>query len=123
MIVELSADNFEATTSQDGIVLVDCWAPWCRNCDAFTKAYRQTAASHPDHVFATLNTAEQSDLSATLRVQHVPNLLVYRDGVMLLNEAGNYTAEMIEDLIQQAKGLDMVKVREEMNLPPRDAEK
>jgi thioredoxin 1 len=112
--VEMNSDNFDDLTSGEGIVLVDCWAPWCGNCDQFAKLYRRVAAKHPAHTFATLNTQEQEEIRSKLGVQHVPCLLVYRDGLMLFNQPGNYDEATMDDIITQAAGLDMDAVRAEM---------
>jgi len=112
--VELTAENFSQVTALSGIVLVDCWAPWCRNCDDFAKSYRKAAEQHPSHTFATLNTQDQKDVRTTLGIQHVPSLLVYRDGVLLLQQPGSYDEAALSDIIAQAAALDMDMVRKEL---------
>jgi thioredoxin 1 len=114
MTHEMTRDNFEALTSRDGIVLVDCWAPWCRNCDEFAETYRRSAAKHPDHAFVTLNTSEQKDVRTALGIQHIPSLLVYRDGLLLFAQPGSYDEATLDDIIAQTEGLDMDTVRAEM---------
>ncbi len=113
--VEMNPENFDALTSKEGIVLVDCWAPWCGNCDQFAKLFRKVAARHSAHIFATLNTDEQEEIRSSLGIQHVPCLLVYRDGILLLNQPGNYDEATLDDIIAQAEDLDMDVVRAEMN--------
>ena len=73
MTIEMTQSNFEKITSRPGIVLVDCWAPWCRNCNDFADAYRRSAQRHADHLFATLNTQEQKELRTELGVQVFDN--------------------------------------------------
>ena len=112
--VELNAGNFAQITSLEGVVLVDCWAPWCSNCDDFAKSYSRAAARHPANVFATLNTQEQKDVRAELGVQYVPSLLVYRDGLLLFQQPGSYDEDALNDIVHQAEGLDMDLVRKEI---------
>ena len=112
--IELTADNFAQVTSLSGIVLVDCWAPWCRNCDDFAKSYRRAAEGHPSQTFATLNTQDQKDVRTSLGIQHVPSLLVYRDGILLLQQPGSYDEAALSDIIDQAAALDMEIVRKEL---------
>ena len=114
MTVEINTDNFDAVISSKGLVLVDCWAPWCRNCDEFAEAYRRAAAKHPGHLFATLNTQELRELLPTLGIQHIPSLLVYRDGLLLFNQPGSYDEATLDGIIAQAESVDMDLVRSEI---------
>ena len=120
--VEMNTENFDDLTSRAGVVLVDCWAPWCGNCDQFAKIYRRVAAKHKAHTFATFNTQGQEELCSKLGVQHVPCLLVYRDGLLLFNQPGNYDEATMDDIIAQAEGLDMKVVRAEMASQQNDSE-
>jgi thioredoxin 1 len=114
MIVEMNPGNFDDLTSSGGIVLVDCWASWCANCDEFAGEYRKAAARHPEHVFATLDTQEQRELRSALGIRHIPSLMLYRDGVLLFNQPGSYDEKTLDDIIAQAESLDMEKVRSEL---------
>jgi thioredoxin 1 len=114
MTVEINSENYEEITSATGIVLVDCWASWCHNCKEFAESYRRTAARHPDHVFATLDTQEQKELRSALGIEHIPCLMVYRDGVLLLKQPGSFEEAGLDDIIAQAESLDMDTVRAEL---------
>lgn len=114
MTVEINVDNFDETTSTSGIVVIDCWAPRCRNCDGFGEAFRRVAARNPDPVFGTLNVQEQKDLRDALGIRHVPSLLLYRDGILLFNQPGSYDDATLDSIIAQAEGLDMDRVRAEL---------
>lgn len=113
-ILELNSANAGEVTSRDGIVLVDCWAPWCRNCDDFAEAYRAAASRHPAHLFASLDTQDQKDLRSALEIQHIPSLMVFRDGVLLFKQPGSFDEAMLDDIIAQAESVDMEEVRAEL---------
>lgn len=110
-MLKLTTDNFDQTVSGDGIVIVDCWAEWCGACKAFSPIYEKVAQRHPDHVFGKLDTQAEPDLVASLGVEHIPSLLAYRDGVLLLNQPGNFDEEALEGIISQAASLNMDLVR------------
>jgi thioredoxin 1 len=109
--LELTSENFGRTVSDGGIVLVDCWAAWCGGCKTFAPIFEKVAAEHPDCAFGKLDTQAESDLVGSLGVQHIPSLLVYRDGVLLLNQPGNFDEQALRDIIRQAQSLDMDAVR------------
>jgi thioredoxin 1 len=110
-VTDLDQGNFQPTVSADGIVLVYCWAASCGACRQFGPVYARVAAGHPGHTFAKLDTISQSELAKSLGVAYVPALLLYRDGILLFQQAGNFDAERLEDIIAQAEGLDMAAVR------------
>jgi thioredoxin 1 len=114
MITELTQVNFDKVVQQSGIVLVDCWAAWCGTCKQFEKVYERVADKHSQHTFAKLNTETNRELRSALGISHIPSLLLYRDGVLLFNEPGNYDEEVLDGLIGQAEALDMELVRAEM---------
>lgn len=110
-ILELNRDTFGDTVSTAGVVLVDCWAGWCKACKDFQPVFKEAAARHPAHTFATLDAQTEQALVATLGIEHIPSLVLFRDGLMLFNQAGYFDAEGLDDIIDQAESLDMNEVR------------
>ena len=114
MIVKLSQDNYRSILGQDGIVLVDCWASSCGACKVLGPIYAKVAERYPQHTFAKLDTLAEDELVSTLGIAHVPTLLLYQDGILLFNQAGNFDEPRLEDIIAQAEALDMDIVRAEI---------
>ncbi len=110
-IVDLGTDNLSQTVSAEGITLVDCWASWCGACADFEPIYKRAAERHPEHTFAKLDTQSEKKLVKELGIEHIPSLLLYRDGILLFRQPGYYSEEQLEDIVQQAKSLDMNEVR------------
>ena len=114
MLVELSQDNYRSILGQDGIVLVNCWASSCGACKVLGPIYAKVAERYPQHTFAKLDTLAEDELVSTLGIAHVPTLLLYQDGILLFNQAGNFDEPRLEDIIAQAEALDMDAVRDEI---------
>jgi thioredoxin 1 len=114
MIVQLESSNFDATVLTDGIAVIDSWAPWCAACKDFDQVFAAAAERHRQHVFASLNTHEQDELAKRLRITHIPTIILFRDGLLLLRQPGHLTASEIDEMIQKAESLDMQQVRTDM---------
>jgi len=112
--VELTKDNFEKTLTDNPMVVIDFWAPWCGPCRGFAPVYEQASAAHPDVVFAKVNTDEQQELAGVFGIRSIPTLMVFREKVILFQQAGALPGSALEQVISQAKSLDMAKVHEDV---------
>jgi thioredoxin 1 len=114
MLVNLEQTNFDDLVRSQGIALIDCWAPWCGACKDFTPVFEAASQRHPDHVFAKLNTHVNDELTKHLKVSHIPTIILFRDGLLLLRQPGHLTAAEIDEVISKAESIDMDQVRSDM---------
>lgn len=109
--VELTEDNFESVIKGTDIVLIDFWAEWCGPCKQFGPVYEEVSGKNPDITFAKVDTEAQQGLAAAAQITSIPTIMVIRDGIPVFSQAGALPAEILEDVITQARGLDMDAVR------------
>jgi thioredoxin 1 len=112
--VELTQQNFEETVNKNPMVVIDFWAPWCGPCKGFAPVYEKAAETHPDIVFAKVNTDDQQELAGSFGIRSIPTLIVFREKVILFQQAGALPGAALEQVITQAKALDMAKVHAEV---------
>lgn len=112
--VALDSESFDTTIETNDIVLVDFWASWCGPCRTFAPVFDNAAATHPDVVFAKVDTEAESELAARFGIMSIPTLMAFREGVLLYAQPGALPAPSLELLIGKVKELDMDQVRSEM---------
>lgn len=110
----LGSDNFAATVNDNAIVFVDFWASWCGPCRQFAPVYEAASEANPDIVFGSVNTETEQELAGAAQVRSIPTLMVFKDGVLVFNQAGALPASALDQVIEGARALDMDKVRAEI---------
>ena len=112
--IALNARTFEETISKDGITLIDFWADWCGPCKMFGPVYEQSSETHKDITFAKVDTEAEQMLAGSLGIRSIPTIMMFRDGILLFNQAGALPGHALEEIIQKARDLDMDAVRAEI---------
>ncbi|MDO5698508.1 MAG: thioredoxin [Dermatophilus congolensis] len=112
--VALTEQNFEQTMSSNDIVLIDFWAEWCGPCRQFGPIFEEVSSKHPDITFAKLDTEAEQGIAAAAQVTSIPTIMIVKEGVPVFAQAGALPASALEDLIAQARSLDMTEVRKQM---------
>ena len=115
--IELTNETFEKTINENPMVIIDFWAPWCGPCRGFAPVYEKASEAHPDVVFAKVNTDEQQELAGGFGIRSIPTLMVFREKVILFQQPGALPGSALEQVIAQAKTLDMAKVHAEVANP------
>lgn len=109
-VIDLNEENFEPTITGSDFVIVDFWAPWCGPCRGFAPVFEAAAEKYPDIVFAKVNTEEERGIAGHFQIRSIPTLMIFREQVIIYAQPGALPAGQFDDLIAQAKAIDMAQV-------------
>jgi thioredoxin 1 len=120
-ILELTSHTWEAAVAQEGILVLDFWAGWCGACQEFAPVFAAVARRYPNHRFGKINTETETQLLELLGIEHIPTLVLFRDGLMLFRQPGNFSEAKLMDIVRQAESVDMNQVRAHLRTAAGDA--
>ena len=112
--INIDADDFERTISDNDIVLVDFWADWCGPCKRFAPIYEKASEQHSEITFAKLDTDANQELSGQLGIEGIPTLMAFREGVLVFNQAGALPGPALQQVVDAVLALDMVEVHKQV---------
>lgn len=97
--IELTTENFDNVVNE-GISLVDFWAPWCGPCRMIAPVIDELAADFDGKAnICKVNTDEQQDLAVKYGVRSVPTILFMKDGEIVDTVIGAQSKQALADKI------------------------
>jgi len=82
MVKELNDQTFDDFVNGNELVLIDCWAPWCRPCRMLTPVIEELAEELKGKVgVAKLNTDENQGIAVRFGINAIPTMLIFKKGV------------------------------------------
>ena len=100
MVLELQDQTFDDFVKKNGLVLIDCWAPWCRPCRLLAPIIEELAEEMKGTAaFAKLNTDENQGVAARFRINAIPTMLVFKNGLQFEPLVGLRDKKEIKDYL------------------------
>lgn len=112
--IDVTAENFNDVINNNEFVVVDFWAPWCGPCKGFAPVYEELSEKYPDIVFAKINTEDEQQLAGEFQIRSIPTLMIFREQIILFSQPGALQGSQLEQVIEQAQGLDMEDVKKDI---------
>jgi len=78
--IELTSENFDATVNE-GVVMIDFWAPWCGPCRMIAPVIEELAEDYAGKAkICKVNTDEEQELAMRFGIRSIPTIIFMKDG-------------------------------------------
>ncbi len=86
--IEITDANFD-TTINEGVTLVDFWAPWCGPCRMVGPVMEQLADTYEGKIkVVKLNVDDNQVTAAKFKVMSIPTVMVFKNGQLVESMVG-----------------------------------
>lgn len=102
MVQVVTDANFEVET-QEGVVLIDFWAPWCGPCRMQAPILEQLAGEVDEDELRIykMDVDENPNTARQFGIMSIPTLLFKKDGQVVKQVAGVHTKNQIKAILAE----------------------
>ncbi len=115
-IVEINESDFEnkvVNESDNKLIVVDFWAPWCGPCKQLTPIMEKVAKENQDGFnLIKVNIDDNQQLAAQLRIQSIPTVFAFKDKKIVNAFQGVISEKDFIEFIEKSSGK---KLKEDMS--------
>jgi thioredoxin 1 len=97
----ITDNNFIEAISEDGILVMDCWAEWCQPCKALKPILEELEKELNDVRFGEINIEHNRVPTVDCGVMSLPTLLIFKDGGMAKRVVGSHNIDVIRREIRE----------------------
>ena len=94
-------DSTYANFTENGVVLVDFWAPWCHPCLMLGPIVEELSNEYDNVKIGKIDVDENPETSQQLGIRSIPTILIYKDGQIVEKHVGGASKAQLKSLIDK----------------------
>ena len=102
-VVDISEADFNEKVidaSNNKLILVDFWAPWCGPCRAVAPVLEEIASENSNVVIAKMNTDENPNTASQHGIMSIPTMMIFKNGELVDRLVGALPKPAIMEKLQ-----------------------
>ncbi|MDH6363602.1 thioredoxin 1 [Enterococcus sp. PF1-24] len=98
---QVITDQDFAAETDEGLVLIDFWAPWCGPCRMQAPILDQLAEEYDESELkiVKMDIDENPETPASFGVMSIPTLMLKKDGAMVEKVVGVHNKEQLREIV------------------------
>ena len=100
--LEITDANFQEVIEGEGLVVVDCWAPWCGPCLMMGPILEEAAKDYAGTVtIGKLNVDNNGGTAGKFGIMSIPTILFFKDGDVVDKVVGAIPRDQLDKIIEK----------------------
>ena len=101
--IEVTDANLKEIIENDGITVLDFWAPWCGPCKVLGPIIDELAENNIDIQVGKLNIDDNGTSAALFGIRSIPTVIFFKDGKKIEQRSGVLPLDKLEEIIDELK--------------------
>ena len=112
-IIDIDQSDFDkkvVDASENKLMIVDFWAPWCGPCKQLTPIMEKVAEENSDEFdLVKIKIDENKEIASQLRIQSIPTVYAFKDKKIVNAFQGVISEKDFIDFIEKSAGKKLKK--------------
>ena len=95
--MEITEKELEVVLTENPVVVVDFWAPWCGPCRMMKPTYAEFAENNPGVAIHTVSADDNEGVGQNFKIKSLPTFVFFKDGVEVDRLSGRQQLKELQE--------------------------